>query len=225
MRIISIKFDDCLANWSTSCAQKNRITISVFIRDLLYEKMQQGSVVLNYPKKPKQSSCYTQTGRSEMGYIIFTAKLLEKFVLATQEQGEILRNLAFEETENLLAQLRFNNKGQRFSIRLEDLLFIWLKNEAARLQLKLIPLIRKLIEISFTQSDSTIVIGIQLSPIQKIAIEHQIISCKLLEKLVNQTIDDGLNIVEEVRSKTNNILLKLFPKQSLENGKQSYQIF
>ena len=211
MRIISIKFDDYLANWITNCAQKNRITISVFIRDLLYEKMQQGSVVLNYTKKSKQSSCYTQTGRSEIGYIIFTAKLLEKFVLATQEQGEVLRNLAFEETENLLAQLHFNDKRQRFSIRLEDLLFIWLKNEAVRLQLKLVPLIRKLIEIAFTQRD--LIIDPQLSTIQRIAIKNQITSCKLLEKLINQMVDDAPNLIKEARYKTENTLLKLFPEQ------------
>lgn len=215
MRIISIKFDDHLANWITNCTQKNRITVSDFIRDLLYEKMQHGSVVLNYTKKTKQKE-FNQNSRSEMGYIIFTAKLLEKFILTTYEQGETLRNLAFEETENLLTQLNFNSKGQRFCIRLENTLFTWLHNEATRLQLKFIPLIRKLIEITATEQSSSI-IGVQLSSIQKIAIEHQITSCKLLETLVNQTIDDTSNIVEEVLSKTKNILLKLFPdKQYLD---------
>lgn len=206
MKIVSIKFDDYLANWITNCAIKNNITVSEFIRDLLYEKMQQGALIFSYNKKAQQRHA-SQISRSEMGYIIFTAKLLEKFVLANQEQGEILRNLAFEETESLLNQLNLGSKGQRFSIRLETLLFAWLKNEANRLQLKLIPLIRKIIEVAFSQSEANI--DTKLSSIQKTAITHQIRSCKLLEKLIHQTIEDPANLIAEIRSKTENTLAKM----------------
>ena len=209
MKIISIVFDNCLANWILSCAQKNKVSISEFIRDLLYERMHQGPVILNHHKKFKQSNRSSQIQRSEMGYIIFTAKLLEKLVLVTKEQGEILCNLAFEETENLLNQMNFDNKKQRLCINLEEPLLIWLNSEAARLQVKVIPLIRKLIE-SISIQNNLITDGPELPYAQKIAIRSQITACKLLEKLVVQTIDGGAKILEEVRAKTDLLLAKLF---------------
>jgi len=211
MKTISIRFNDYLANWIIGSAQKNRITISEFIRDLLYEKMQYGQVVIKHIPKYKQFA-YNQNYRNEMGYIIFTAKLLEKFVLA-QPQGEILRNTAFEETENLLAQLKLNGKYYRFCINLDHALFTWLDKEAARLQLKVSTLIRKLIENIFAQKNSTI--GVQLSTIQKIAIEHQITACKLLETLVNKTVDDAANVIEEAQFRAKNVLIQLFPEQEI----------
>lgn len=213
MKIISIIFDDYLANWITGCAQKNKITVSKFIRDLLYEKMQQGPMEFNY-NNIKRSNKYSQINRSEMGYIIFTAKLLEKFILANEEQGQILRNLAFEETENLLNQMNFNNKKQRICISIENILFTWLSSEATRLQLKVIPLIRWLIESSFMQNNLTTNVQ-SLSDPQKIAMKHQITSCKLLEKLVNQTVDDASKVIDEAWLKTDNMLLKLFPEQAV----------
>ena len=217
MKIISIIFDDYLANWISGCAQKNKISISEFIRDLLYEDMQKGSVVLNYHKKIKKSCEFNQIHRSEMGYVIFTAKLLEKLVLTTEEQGQILRNLAFEETENLLNQMNFNNKRQRLCINLENTLSVWLSGEATRLQLKVIPLIRKLIENTFIQNNLTTDFQ-ELSYAQKMIIKHQIIACKLLEKLVTQTIDDPVKIIEEVRCKTDDMLLKLFSEQKISSS-------
>jgi hypothetical protein len=213
MKIISIIFDDYLANWITGCSQKNKITVSKFIRDLLYEKMQQGPVEFNY-NNIKRSNKYSQINRSEMGYIIFTAKLLEKFILANEEQGQILRNLAFEETENLLNHMNFNNKKQRICISIENMLFTWLSSEATRLQLKVIPLIRWLIESSFMQNNLTTNVQ-SLSDPQKIAMKHQITSCKLLEKLVNQTVDDASKVIDEAWLKTDNMLLKLFPEQTV----------
>ena len=213
MKIISIIFDDYLVNWITGCAQKNKITVSKFIRDLLYEKMQQGSVVLNYNTNIKRSNGYSQIDRSKMGYIVFTAKLLEQFILATEERGEILRKLAFEETENLLNQMNFNNKRQRLCISIENILSTWLSSEAARLQLKVIPLIRRLIESTFMQNNLMTDFQ-ELSNAQKNAIKHQIMACILLEKLVNQTVDDASKVIDEARSKTDNILLKLFPEQA-----------
>jgi len=57
MKTISIRFDDYLANWITSSAQKNRITISQAIRDVLYEKMQHGQIIISHIKinKTKRS--------------------------------------------------------------------------------------------------------------------------------------------------------------------------
>lgn len=214
MKIISIVFDDYLVNWITGCAQKNKITVSKFIRDLLYEKMQQGSVIFNYNTNTKRSNGYSQIDRSKMGYIVFTAKLLEQFILATEEQGEILRNLAFEETENLLNQMNFNNQKQRLCISIENMLFTWLSSEAARLELKVISLIRRLIESSFMQNNLMIDFQ-ELSDAQKIAIKHQITFCNLLETFVNQTVENASEVIDAARLKTDNILLKLFQEQKI----------
>ena len=213
MKIVSITFDDYLANWIIGSAQKNKITISKFVRDLLYQKMQQGPVELNYKYTIKLSSGYNQIHRNEMGYIIFTAKLLEQLILATEEKGEILRNLAFEETENLLKQMNFNNKKQRLCVSIETMLFTWLTTEAIRLQLKVIPLIRRLVE-SFLIQNNLMTDVQELSDLHKIAIKNQITTCILLEKLVNQTVDDPKKIIDEVHLKTDNMLLKLFKEQA-----------
>lgn len=212
MKSISIRFNHDLANWITDCAKKAQISISEFIRNLLYEKIQQGSITLSHIKNTR-IGVINKNSKSKMGYIIFTAKLLEKFVLTIQEQGETLRNIAFEETENLLNQLNFNDKGQRFCIRLEDPLFIWLSNEAARLQLKIITLMRVVIENASMQSNSIVDVELSDPNLQKMAMEHQINACKLLEKLVHKTIDDAPIVIEEIRFKTENVLLKLFPEQ------------
>jgi len=50
MKSISIRFNNDLANWITDCAKKAQISISEFIRNLLYEKMQQGSITLSHIK-------------------------------------------------------------------------------------------------------------------------------------------------------------------------------
>jgi len=48
---------------------------------------------------------------------------------------------------------------------------------------------------------------------QKVGIEYQLMTYKLLEALVNKTVEDGEQIIEEARSKTKNMLLKLFPEK------------
>lgn len=210
MKIISIRINHYLANWINSCTQKNMITISEFIRDLLHENITKGIADLANVRKVKLTANY-QPSRREMGYIIFTAKLLEKLVLAIQKQGEILRNIAFEETENLLEQLNLNNyQEQRFCISLEDSLFELLQQEACKLKLKVIPLIRKLVEASYIKNN--INANSSLSELQKIAIKHQIMACKLLEKLTNQHINNSDEIIEEVKLKTNKVLLQLCPE-------------
>ena len=211
MKIISIKLENYLANWITNSAQKNDVTISEFIRDLLYEKMRQGSIVTNDTQKLKKSN-FVQPNRAEVGYIIFTAKLLEKFIIATEEQGEILRDLAFTEAEHLLSQLHLDGKSQRFSIRLEEQLFVWLDKEAKRLHLKLVPMIRKLIEITCEQNN--FVTKPEISATQKTAIEYQIIGCKLLEKLVNELVEDAEEFVKEAHASAKAALLKLGLQQA-----------
>ena len=217
MKTISIRFDDYLANWITSSAQKNRITISQAIRDVLYEKMQHGQIIIDHIKINKTKPFIpSQHYRSEIGYIIFTAKLLEEFVLATNEHGSELKNVAFQVTENMLEQLHLNNnknKEQQFCVNIEPELYNWLSQEAIRLQVRIIPLIRKIIEeMALKELNVT---NSQLHSTQRVGIEHQIIACKLLEILVNKTVDDATNIIEDARSKTKNVLLKLFPEQKV----------
>lgn len=206
MKIINIKFNDYLANWIIGSAQKNRVTISAFIRDLLAEQMQEGPVVVKNINKAKQFA-YNQTYRNEMGYIIFTAKLLEKLVLS-QDQGEMLRDTAFEQANNLLEELNLNNKEQRFCIKLEHDLFTWLNSEAERLQLKFPTLIRNLIADRFMQTSTAK--KIELSIAQKFAIKHQIKAYNLLETLVKKTTEDGASIIEEAQAKAQNIFSQIF---------------
>lgn len=205
MKTISIRFNDHLANWIMGNCQKNSITISEFIRDLLYAKMQHGQIGNNLHIKLKYTQ--PQKNRTEMGYIIFAAKLIEGLVLATQEQGVELRTAAFQETENLLEQLNLNNKEQRFCINLEKILFEWLSQESLRLQLKIVPLIRMLVKDAAIADDD--VIELKLSKLQKVAMEHQLTTCKLLEELIKRIATNADNIIADARSKTQDLVLKL----------------
>ena len=56
----SVRFNGYLVRWIVDCCQCNRNTISEFIRDLLYEKMQQGHLEFNRIK-PNQNQCTTKT--------------------------------------------------------------------------------------------------------------------------------------------------------------------
>jgi hypothetical protein len=209
MKTISIRFNDHLANWIMGNCQKNKITISEFIRDLLYSKMQHGQIDHKL-KINKQKYMQPQNNRTEMGYIIFAAKLIEGLVLATQEQGVELRNAAFQESKDLLSQLNLNhnkNKEQQLCIVLEQELYSWLQSEAVRLQSKIIPLIRNIIEEATLkdQNNSTQ----PVMKIQKAAIEHQFIACKLLEILISKTVNDGATLIEDAKSKAKEVVLKL----------------
>ena len=151
-----------------------------------------------------------QNYRTEMGYIIFAAKLIEGLVLATQEQGAELRNAAFQESKDLLSQLNLNhnkNKEQQLCIVLEQELYSWLQSEAIRLQSKIIPLIRNIIEEATLQDQNNS--AQPLMKIQKIAIEHQFIACKLLEILISKTVSDGATLIEDAKSKAKEVVLKL----------------
>jgi len=46
MKTISIRFNDYLANCIVSDAQRSKVSISEFIRDLLYKKMRIGQMKL-----------------------------------------------------------------------------------------------------------------------------------------------------------------------------------
>lgn len=215
MKIISIILDPYLANCIVGGAQKYKITISEFVRNLLHEKMQEGFIVINNKNRFKETNRYSQINRSEVGYIIFTAKLLEKLVLTTEEQGEVLHKLAFEETQVLLEQMKFNSKKQRFCISLEETLFTWLTSEATRLQLKLVPLIRKLLDGVFIQNEvHNSIETAPLSTVQKISIKYQIMTYKLLEKLINQTVDDAGSLIKEAQAKAEDLLLQLDPTKN-----------
>lgn len=214
MKTISIRFNDHLANWIMGNCQKNKITISEFIRDLLYSKMQHGQIDHKLKIKPKYT--LPQQNRTEIGYIIFAAKLIEGLILATQTQGLELRNAAFQETENLLEQLNLNNKEQRFCISLEKILFEWLSQESLRLQLKIVPLIRMLVKDAAIADNY--VIELKLSKLQKIAIEHQLTTCKLVEEVIKRIATNADNIIADARSKTQDLVFKL--EQSKQFGQQ-----
>jgi hypothetical protein len=180
--------------------------------------MQQGQIDHKLKIKPK----YIQPNknRTEMGYIIFAAKLIEGFVLATQEEGVELRNNAFQETENLLEQLNLNNKEQRFCISLEKILFEWLSQESLRLQLKIVPLIRMLVKDAAITDNY--VIELKLSKLQKVAIENQLTTCKLLEELIKRIATNADNIIANARSETQDLVFTL--EQSKQPGQQLSKI-
>lgn len=217
MKTISIRFNDHLANWITGNCQKDRITISEFIRDLLYGKMKHGQVDINVFKINRTSKHRgSQNYRTELGYIIFTAKLLENFILATQEQGDELRNVAFAEAKDLLSQFNLSNKNkeQRFCFTVEEIIYSWLASEASRLQVLPSQLIRAIVEDVYLED--RIVVNHQVSELQKNSMEHQIMTCKLLELLISRTISNGGDIVEKARYNANDTISKLYkPNKSL----------
>ncbi|MGI9214297.1 MAG: hypothetical protein ACR2HS_01120 [Gammaproteobacteria bacterium] len=211
MRTVTDRFDDYLVNWIISCAQRNRISISEFIRNLLYKKMIQVQIEthifkINKAKKQPVSPNY----HNELGYIIFAAKLIEKFVLTTQEQGEELRNAAFQEAKDSLSQLNLNNKNkeQRFCFNLEEPIYLWLSNESSRLQVVTSHLIRSIIEDIYLEEH--MIVDHQVSELQKNSMEHQIIACKLLEILVSHTVSGGEDIVAQARYSAKETIAKLY---------------
>ena len=211
MRTISVRFDDYLANWIVNCAQQSRVSISEFTRNLLYAKMAKGqfdilSLKTNRANKQPLSSNY----KTELGYIIFTAKLIEKFILTSQEQGEALRNTAFEEAKESLSQLNINNKNkeQKFCFNLEEEIYTWLVNESSRLQIVSSYLIRIIIENAYLEDQETI--NYQVSELNKNSMENQIIACKLLEALISHTISDGDDIIEQARYNAKETVSKLY---------------
>lgn len=211
MRTVSVRFDDYLANWIVSCAQQNRVGISEFIRNLLYEKIAKGQIEIhalktNIAKKQPVLPNYS----TELGYIIFAAKLIEKFILTTQEQGEELRNAAFQEAKDSLSQLNINNKNkeQKFCFNLEEQIYTCLANEASRLQIVPSYLIRIVVEDAYLEDH--MVVNYQVSELHKNSMEHQVISCKLLEVLISHTISDGDDIIEQARYSAKETISKLY---------------
>ena len=179
MKTVTVRFDPYLFDWIVSCSKQNRISISEFIRKLLYEKMAQGSIEAKLFKINRSKSCLLPYNyHHELGYIIFSAKLIEKFVLITQEQGEELRNSAFVEAKDLLNQLNINskNKEQRFCFNLEEPMYLWLSNESSRLQVVSSYLVRNIIEDFYLQEHTNT--DRKLSELQKNSIEHQINTSK-----------------------------------------------
>ncbi len=209
MKTITIRFDNCIANWINYSSQRNRFTISEFIRNMLYEKMKQGQIVINHIKN--KEFIPTQQYRSEIGYNIYAAKLLEGFILGTGDKGVELSNKAFTATEDMLAGLNLNvnkTKVQQFCVNLEQELYTWLNQEANRLQLKIATLIRKLIEqVALEELPGS---DRELHSTQKIGIEHQVKTYKLLEVLINNTVNDPEKIINKALDEAKNTLLKLF---------------
>lgn len=69
------------------------------------------------------------------------------------------------------------------------------------MQIRVTPLIRKIIaEIVETQLQ----LGhYQVNVAQKFSIEHQLIACKLLQLLINNTIDNAAELIEAARNYNN----------------------
>jgi len=214
MITVSVRFNGYLVRWIVDCCQCNRNTISEFIRDLLYEKMRHGHLEFNRIKL-HQNQYTTKSHRSKMGYIIFAAKLLERFVIDTQENGEEIRNQAFQETNALLTELNLDNqknKDRQLCISLDRQLYSWLSSEAIRLKVRVAPLIRNVIknafESSLTQPEIT-----TPSLVQQFSMEQQITICELLKRLVRENIEDAETMIETVFKKTNEVLSKICPEK------------
>ena len=75
------------------------------------------------------------------------------------------------------------------------------------MQIRVTLLIRKNIEE--TAVTALRVDNYQLNLAQKEGVEHQLFACKFLEILINKTIDNAAELIEEARNKTRNMLLKL----------------
>ncbi len=49
----------------------------------------------------------------------------------------------------------------------------------------------------------------KISKLQKVAMEHQLTTCKLLEELIKRIATNADNIIADARSKTQDLVLKL----------------
>ena len=213
MITVSVRLNDYLARWIVNSYQCNRNNTSEFIRHLLYEKMQCGHLEFNRIKTHQNQ--YTKSYRSKMWYIIFAAKLLERFVIATQENGEEIRDQAFQETETMLSELNLDNqknKDRQLCVSLNQQLYSWLNSEAIKLKVRVAPLIRNIIEnvfeSSLTQTEIT------TPPLaQKVSMEHQLTTCELLKRLVRENIEDAETMIEKVFTRTNEVLSEICPEK------------
>jgi len=210
MKKINIRFNNYLVNWILSNSQQNNVSISEFVRGIIDRKMANnislGSDLKNHSNK---STTINDHSRTEIGYIIFIAKLLENYILSTQIQGEELRKLALEETESLLLDLKLNktqNNKQQICISLEEGSYTWLKQEGYKLNLKVVPLVRRIIEERSSKDLATINLPIEL---QKISIKYLLIISNLLEKLINLNIEDSENMIKQAHDKAKTIISSL----------------
>jgi len=218
MITVSIRFKSNVTEWLVDCSHYNRTSVSEFIRELLYEKMRLDDLKFNRVKL-NQNQPITPNYRSRLGSVVFTAKLLERFVITTEDNGEEMRDQAFQETNELLEMLNFSNsknKDRQLCISLDQQLYSWLKLEVIRLQVRAASLIRNVVENAFvyaiTKSDDTV------SSAQKIGMEYQLITCKLLERFITEIVEDGFTIIEEVRTSTNEYLARSYPEKQTYAG-------
>lgn len=214
MVTVSIRFKSSFVMWLVDCSYRHSITISEFIRDLLYEKMQYEELKFN-PVKLNLNQPINSNDRFRLGYVVFAAKLLERFVLAVEENGEEIRDQAFQETKELLEELYNNskNKDRQLCISLDQDLYCFIKSEAVRLKVKPAALIRNIVENACLDS-STNLNANTVNSVQKCGMEYQLQICKLLEGFITKTIDAPDSIIEEAHKSTNNFLDKTFSKNS-----------
>ena len=99
------------------------------------------------------------------------------------------------------------------------MIFSWITSEANRLQLKALSLIRQLLENEFMQNHINEHIELsQLSSNQKISIKHQIMTCKLLEKFIYQTVEDPKTLIKDAQIATEKLLLKSSSKDKITSS-------
>lgn len=216
MITVSIRFNYCLVRWIIDCAHHNKISISEFIRDLLYEKIRHGELEFNRVKLDQKQPT-PPNYRSRLRDIVFAAKLVERFVITTEDNGEEMRDQAFQETKELLEVLSFSdtkNKDRQLCISLDQQLYSWMKSEAVRLKVKTASLIRNIIENAYVSAISNLDDN-TVSSIQTIGAESQLLVCKLLESFITETVEGGDTIIEEVRKSTNNFLNKMSSEKQL----------
>ena len=209
MKKVTVRFNGYLVNWILSNSQQNNISISEFVRGIIEQKMENTRLGLNFKNYRNKSTRINPHCRTEIGYIIFTAKLLENFILSTQKKGAELRKLAFEEAESLLGDLKLNktnNKERQVCISLGDRNYAWLEQEACKLNLKVITLLRRIIEEKSSKDPAATNLSIEL---QKVTMKYLLIISSLLEKLIHITAEDSKNIVQQAHHKAKKIISNL----------------
>jgi hypothetical protein len=215
MKTITIRCNNYLANWIVSNCQSRQITISEFVRDLLYKKMSEGKIDFVELSNRKFGQPAIASSRTEIGYIIFAAKLLEGFVQFTHPEGSKLRRVAFDQAEELLEQLNLNNsknKQHRFNISLDSKLYFWLRKEADTCKVMISKFIRKILEYDYSRDQKYI--ANQRTELHNLQINHQIFSCKLLEKFIQSNVENSAEIISTAKNITQQLLQSLNSEQN-----------
>lgn len=215
MVTVSIRFNSYLATWLVEYSCNNRISISGFITDLLLEKAQSGKLEFKRVKlkhTPQINPSYKHTFER----IVFTAKLMEMFIIYTEVDGIEIRKQAWQETNELLEILNINdtkNKDKQLCISLDQQLHSWIKLEAIRLKVKTASLIRNIIENKFVSILPSIDWN-TVNTTKNLCTKYQMINCELLERFLKETVEDADFIIKKAREATNNLINNIYHQSS-----------